>query len=578
MKLGPRLSVLCAFRGGSLLEFCFSLLYIYHIGYTFGCRNFSHRWFPEYRVQKLRANSRARGNCQQIQKRFINVEHTMVFVQIEPNLSRAGSNIRSEIDESRDAQTSRAERLARRNSLRRRIKLLCIVMLITYCVRFVLTVTVWNVSDSSFTIPFSLGVAYCGLVGAARMNKDTLSCFYFCCLASLCLYVANVLVQTKMVIDVRNGEEVHGETESTQDVYLVVITAIGMETFLAFIQVIGALYGRELVHKHLVVRHDDARPHMFSGNAFSLEFIQQQQNQSRSAADFAASLTESLNTKMTIESIPVRMYQKGIPPESFPVTSTTTLSPSVELCEPSASAHPRPPLPPAAAAAAASSTPLPVPQANYAANGAVVSPFAEDADADLCVICQDELRDRASVKVLQCKHYFHVHCIDAWLERSLHCPMCMQEIPIIRFYENASPGEAPVAAGDASSTSGAGSSIPSGMRSDERATELTSIQSTTSPIIAEAVPSHAQNLTSRSSSSASSATSAPSHYSANHDYEVASFATSFRHNPDREHPDQTGEEASNVHNAPPIVLPSNSSAGPSANHSGSRTHRDLAQV
>jgi E3 ubiquitin-protein ligase RNF115/126 len=41
-----------------------------------------------------------------------------------------------------------------------------------------------------------------------------------------------------------------------------------------------------------------------------------------------------------------------------------------------------------------------------------------DTDAKLdCSICKDEYKIGDVVKMLPCNHYFHVGCIDPWLER-----------------------------------------------------------------------------------------------------------------------------------------------------------------
>ena len=41
-----------------------------------------------------------------------------------------------------------------------------------------------------------------------------------------------------------------------------------------------------------------------------------------------------------------------------------------------------------------------------------------------CVICQAGLLPHESVRLLQCRHTFHVDCIDNWLSRSTCCPLC----------------------------------------------------------------------------------------------------------------------------------------------------------
>ncbi|XP_020398863.1 RING-H2 finger protein ATL67 [Zea mays] len=49
---------------------------------------------------------------------------------------------------------------------------------------------------------------------------------------------------------------------------------------------------------------------------------------------------------------------------------------------------------------------------------------ATDADA-MCSICLSEYRDGETLRVMpECRHGFHVACLDAWLRRSASCPVC----------------------------------------------------------------------------------------------------------------------------------------------------------
>jgi hypothetical protein len=41
-----------------------------------------------------------------------------------------------------------------------------------------------------------------------------------------------------------------------------------------------------------------------------------------------------------------------------------------------------------------------------------------------CAICQAGLMPHESVRLLRCRHTFHVDCIDNWLSRSTCCPLC----------------------------------------------------------------------------------------------------------------------------------------------------------
>lgn len=71
----------------------------------------------------------------------------------------------------------------------------------------------------------------------------------------------------------------------------------------------------------------------------------------------------------------------------------------------------------------------------------VVRPTAEQIDANTsignlvsdtehaCAICQDALTsEQEGRKLNACGHWFHRGCIDTWLERDVHCPVCRHDI------------------------------------------------------------------------------------------------------------------------------------------------------
>jgi len=49
---------------------------------------------------------------------------------------------------------------------------------------------------------------------------------------------------------------------------------------------------------------------------------------------------------------------------------------------------------------------------------------------DACAICLTEYANDDEVAELKCdkKHYFHVHCIEEWLQRKLECPLCKRPV------------------------------------------------------------------------------------------------------------------------------------------------------
>lgn len=50
---------------------------------------------------------------------------------------------------------------------------------------------------------------------------------------------------------------------------------------------------------------------------------------------------------------------------------------------------------------------------------------AEDA---LCCICLSEYVDNSIIKELPCTHFFHMKCIDRWLEIESFCPLCKSDV------------------------------------------------------------------------------------------------------------------------------------------------------
>jgi hypothetical protein len=51
-----------------------------------------------------------------------------------------------------------------------------------------------------------------------------------------------------------------------------------------------------------------------------------------------------------------------------------------------------------------------------------------ESDVEVCSVCLDDFEIDVAVKVLPCKHFFHVECITPWLEnRSGCCPLCKQD-------------------------------------------------------------------------------------------------------------------------------------------------------
>lgn len=51
-----------------------------------------------------------------------------------------------------------------------------------------------------------------------------------------------------------------------------------------------------------------------------------------------------------------------------------------------------------------------------------------DGQKEQCVICMEEIKEGATLKVLSCGHKFHSRCIDRWLRRKARCPVCNAQL------------------------------------------------------------------------------------------------------------------------------------------------------
>jgi len=45
-----------------------------------------------------------------------------------------------------------------------------------------------------------------------------------------------------------------------------------------------------------------------------------------------------------------------------------------------------------------------------------------------CVICQDDIEIDDIIRIIDCKHNYHINCIDKWFIENKKCPMCKFEI------------------------------------------------------------------------------------------------------------------------------------------------------
>jgi hypothetical protein len=49
-----------------------------------------------------------------------------------------------------------------------------------------------------------------------------------------------------------------------------------------------------------------------------------------------------------------------------------------------------------------------------------------------CIVCLSEFEDGDQIRRLPCNHVFHTRCIDEWLGRDAHCPLCRHGLGITR--------------------------------------------------------------------------------------------------------------------------------------------------
>jgi len=47
-----------------------------------------------------------------------------------------------------------------------------------------------------------------------------------------------------------------------------------------------------------------------------------------------------------------------------------------------------------------------------------------------CAVCLLPMKKGDEIRVLPCNHHYHSECIDLWLRRRSHCPMCKIEINV----------------------------------------------------------------------------------------------------------------------------------------------------
>ena len=65
---------------------------------------------------------------------------------------------------------------------------------------------------------------------------------------------------------------------------------------------------------------------------------------------------------------------------------------------------------------------------------------AAGGDGVTCAVCPEDLRGGEMVRSLpECRHLFHVGCIDAWLQMHVTCPLCRSDLSPRRRVTTAAP-------------------------------------------------------------------------------------------------------------------------------------------
>lgn len=49
------------------------------------------------------------------------------------------------------------------------------------------------------------------------------------------------------------------------------------------------------------------------------------------------------------------------------------------------------------------------------------------SDQTACSICLLDYSEGELLRVLQCEHRYHAHCVDRWLRGNIKCPVCKKE-------------------------------------------------------------------------------------------------------------------------------------------------------
>lgn len=74
-------------------------------------------------------------------------------------------------------------------------------------------------------------------------------------------------------------------------------------------------------------------------------------------------------------------------------------------------------------------------EAHFIVPGKIMSPEQRTAfDQNMnCSICLEDIGEKEDVFLMECRHYFHFHCVLAWLDKKMQCPLCKESLRMMLF-------------------------------------------------------------------------------------------------------------------------------------------------
>lgn len=60
--------------------------------------------------------------------------------------------------------------------------------------------------------------------------------------------------------------------------------------------------------------------------------------------------------------------------------------------------------------------------------GASAASAAAGAEEVTCMVCLEGFKPGESLRILPCLHRYHKNCVDPWLARNRHCPICKHDV------------------------------------------------------------------------------------------------------------------------------------------------------